>query len=57
MKNMMVMSGDEGNYDRGDCGDDDFDGTQDGAVITRMMTVLLLVLLVMIVTVIVMMVR
>ena len=57
MKNMMVMSGDEGNYDRGDCGDDDFDGTQDGAVITRMMTVLLLVLLVMIVTLIVMMVR
>ena len=46
----MVMSGEEGNYDSGDCSDDDFDDTHDGFVITRMMMVLLAVVMVMIVT-------
>ena len=54
MKNTMVISGEEGNYDGGDCSDDEFDDTHDGFVVTRMVMVLLVVLMVMIVMMIVM---
>lgn len=50
----MVISGEEGNYDGGDCSDDEFDDTHDGFVVTRMVMVLLVVLMVMIVMMIVM---
>ena len=45
MKNVMVMN-DEGNSDNGDGGHDDFGGTPDGSVITRMMTIMTMLLVV-----------